>query len=74
MFDIRLHYVLFRFVNQDFCPVLNFFSKFGCWIDLFVWIVFKLVIQNILWNSSMEHSGRFTTDAGMIASIMIEDC
>ena len=73
VFNIGLHDILLRFVSQDFSPVLDFFREFSFGSDLLIWIISKFLIQDIVWNSSMEYSRWFTTNARVIARIVIEN-
>ena len=74
VFNVGFRDTLLRLVYYDVCPILDFFRKLGCGCDLLVWIISKLVIQIVVWNSSMEYSCRFTTDTGMVACVIIEVC
>ena len=74
VFNVGLHDILLCFVNQEFCSILDFFCNFSCGSDLLVCIVSKLVIQDIVWNSSVERSCWFTTDTCVVTGFVIQGC
>ena len=72
--EVGVHDTLFSFVYEQFRSILNFFSNFCCRCNLFVWIVYKLVIDNIVWNSTVEYPSWFAANACMITSVVIQNC
>ena len=64
----------FSIVYEQFRSILDFFGQFICRSSLLVWIISKLVIQKIVWNSSMEYSCWFPANACMITCIMSQNC
>ena len=75
MFKIGVHDLLIWFVCEQFGSILYFFSELGCRCDLLlIRIVSKLVNQNIVWNSAMEHPCWFAANTRVVASIVIQNC
>ena len=65
---------MFSFVYEQIRSILNFFDKFRCRCNLLVLIISKLVIQDIVWNSSMEYPSWFADNACVITSFVIQNC